>query len=329
MLVLCNIIIYLTFDFFHLILLFSLNCTIIFAMKEIKISNLNKNEKIIYYLKKNFPNLSSSVLYKAFRNKDIKVNGKRINDQDFLVNNNDIISIYIDDYLLYGFQRNLNISYEDENILVVFKPQGILSNNEDEPIDEPTFDDFVKKEKGKDLKICHRLDRNTSGLIIFAKNNDAYNAILDAFKNNYITKEYIAYVYGTDFKKQSYHFENYLLKDKKSGYSKIYDKPILDAQKIITDVFVDNVYKIENYSILRILIHTGKTHQIRALLSSISHPIIGDSKYGKNEINRKYKKYKQLLFAVKYTFNFPEDNYLYYLNNTKICLDSNIYMNKL
>lgn len=298
-------------------------------MKEIKVSNIKKDQKLIYYIKENFPNLSSAVLHKALRNKDIKVNNKRINDSNYTLYNNDILNIYIDDNLLYGFPKELDIQYEDENILVAFKPQGIISNNEEEIQNEPTFEDFVKKIKGNNIKICHRLDRNTAGLIVFAKNDTSYDILLDAFKNGYISKEYIAYVYGSSFSSNYSHYENYILKDEKNGFSKIYNTQVPKSQKIITDIWIEKIYKKENYSILKILIHTGKTHQIRALLSSLSYPIIGDSKYGKNEINKKFKKYRQLLFAIKYSFNFPENSILYYLNDIQICLNENLYINKI
>lgn len=298
-------------------------------MKEIRVNNLKKEEKIIYIIKDRFPNLSSSTLYKALRNKDIKVNEKRINNPEYLIKSNDLIQIYINDSLLFGLPKEVNIQYEDDNILVAYKPQGILSNNEDNEQTEPTFEDFVKSVKGTNLKICHRLDRNTSGLIIFSKNNTSYSNLLEAFKEGYITKEYIAYVSGTSFDKTTYHYENYILKDDKLGISRIYNKNLPNSQKIVTDIFVEKVYKQKDYSILRVIIHTGKTHQIRALLSSISHPIIGDPKYGKNEINKKFKKYKQLLYAVKYSFKFPKNSKLYYLNNISINLDTNIYTHKL
>ena len=294
-------------------------------MKEIRVNNLKKEEKIIYIIKDRFPNLSSSTLYKALRNKDIKVNEKRINNPEYLVKSNDLIQIYINDSLLFGLPKEVNIQYEDDNILVAYKPQGILSNNEDNEQTEPTFEDFVKSVK----EICHRLDRNTSGLIIFSKNNTSYSNLLEAFKEGYITKEYIAYVSGTSFDNTTYHYENYILKDNKLGISRIYNKNLPNSQKIVTDIFVEKVYKQKDYSILRVIIHTGKTHQIRALLSSISHPIIGDPKYGKNEINKKFKKYKQLLYAVKYSFKFPKNSKLYYLNNISINLDTNIYTHKL
>lgn len=294
-------------------------------MKELKITNLKKKEKALYYIKSYFPNLNNTALHKAFRNKDIKVNGKRINDINYEIKDNDILQIYIDDSILYNFPKELQIMYEDENIVVINKPQGLLSNDEEIIQNEPTFEDYVKSKLGSNIKICHRLDRNTGGLLVFSKNENSYNSLLDAFKNGYIYKEYTAYVNGTNFDKKSYHYENYLLKDNKTGYAKIYSKKVDGSQKIITDIEVIISNKNLDYSILKVLIHTGKTHQIRALLANISHPIIGDPKYGKNEINKKFKKYKQLLFATKYTFKFPKENFLSYLNDITISLDKNLY----
>ncbi len=298
-------------------------------MRKLTVKNLKDSTKVLYYIKDKFPNLNSSVLHKALRNKDIRINSKKINDGNLEVNNGDIVDIYIQDFLLFGFPKEVDVVFEDENILVVNKPQGVLSNNEDKPISEPTFEDFVKEKCGNNVKICHRLDRNTSGLLIFAKNDNAYNTLIEGFKEGYIQKEYIAYVFDANFKCKNALYENYILKDEKNGYSKIYDNFVEGSQKIVTQISVENVNNDENYAILRVKIHTGKTHQIRSLLSYISHPIIGDSKYGRNEINKKFKKYKQLLFAVRYTFSFPRTNILNYLNDIEINLDKSFYSNKI
>ena len=298
-------------------------------MKEIKISNIKPGEKLAYFIEKKYPNLPLATLHKALRNKDIKVNGKRTSDANYNLASNDVIQIYIDDTLLYGLPKQIDIAYEDDNILIANKPQGVLSNNEGKSIDEVTFEDYVKKNYGENITICHRLDRNTSGLLIFAKNDNAYNEMLQAFKDGYVYKEYIAYVYGTGFEYKSKKYEKYILTDNSTGFSKIYDNYVNGSQKIITEVSVEKENTKDNYSIVRVLIHTGKTHQIRAQLAAISHPIIGDSKYGKNEINRNFKKYKQMLFATKYTFNFPKESVLNYLNNITVNLDTKFYMDKL
>ncbi len=299
-------------------------------MKSIIVKKDNKND-LVSYIYHSFPSLSKSNIYKALRNKDIRINGTKVN-KNTKINEYDKIDIYLNDNILFNLPNNIDIIFEDNNILICYKPQGLLSNSEENLdnsfIDEPTFSDLVKKYYSE-AKICHRLDRNTGGLLIFAKNNLAYKEILKAFKNSNIKKEYIAYVSNSSFSKNHEILEKYILKDEKKGFCKIYDYNIKNSQKIITEYFVISKNLLMDYAILKIIIHTGKTHQIRAQLKNISHPIIGDSKYGKNEINKKFKKNKQLLFAYKYCFNFEANSCLSYLNNLNVCLDSKYYSNKL
>ncbi len=158
-------------------------------MKTIFVEKCNKEQQITKYILNRFPSLNRSILFKALRNKDIKVNGNRIS-KDINITLNDKIDIYISDELLYNLPKKLDIQYEDENILVVFKKQGLLSNNEEtlnnKDIIEPTMSDLVLKEYNS-AKLCHRLDRNTCGLLIFSKNNKAYDEMLKAFKNTLLT----------------------------------------------------------------------------------------------------------------------------------------------
>jgi len=296
-------------------------------MKTIIVEKNKNNISAINYILDKFPNLPKASLFKALRNKDIKVNGKRIN-KDVIVNENDKIDIYISDIVLFNLPKKIEYIYDDENIAIVYKPQGILSNNEGKDIIEPTLDDLVKKEHPEYI-ICHRLDRNTSGLLIFAKNDDINQEIQSGFKNNCITKEYISYVSNCNFSKNEDTITNYIDINKKSGIAKIYDENNnkRNFKKITTSYKVLYTSKKRNYGIVKVLIHNGKTHQIRSVLSHINHPIIGDPKYGKNEINKAFKKYKQLLFAVRYKFNFNENSKLYYLKNKDILLDDNYYKN--
>ncbi len=303
-------------------------------MREIKVLNCNNKCYISNYILNTFPSLSKNTLYKALRNKDIRINGKRISS-DTYIKNEDVIQIYITDNYLFGLPNELNYIYTDSNILAVYKPQGILSNNEyfdeedkNDSIHEPTLEDLVKKDYPS-AKICHRLDRNTSGIVIFSLNDIAYNELLFGFRVGAINKNYIAYVSNSNFKLKHEILEKYIKKDSKNGFSKIYDTMVKDSQKIITEYQVEYINIENDFAILDILIHTGKTHQIRAQLKEISHPIIGDPKYGKNDINKKFKIYKQLLFAYKYSFNFKEKSPLYYLNNIVLKLDDTYYKNKI
>ncbi|MDO4282988.1 MAG: RluA family pseudouridine synthase [Clostridia bacterium] len=303
-------------------------------MRTIYIKSKRKNETVISYLKSIFPNMITSTLYKALRNKDIRLNNVKINI-DCCVKYNDKLDIYISDIYLFNLPKNLTTIYEDDNILAVYKPQGILSNIEkfdEENMKrigglEPTLETIVCK-VNSNYKICHRLDRNTAGVVIFSKNEIAYLEMLKAFKEGYIHKEYIAYVANSNFEKEHDILEKYILKQKDS-FSKIYDKKVANSKKIITEYYVLQKNIDDDFAILKVIIHTGKTHQIRAQLANISHPIIGDPKYGKNEINKKFKIYKQLLFAVKYSFSFYKDSPLSYLNNISISLDENLYNNMI
>ena len=257
-------------------------------MKTIIVEKNKNNISAINYILDKFPNLPKASLFKALRNKDIKVNGKRIN-KDVIVNENDKIDIYISDIVLFNLPKKIEYIYDDENIAIVYKPQGILSNNEGKDIIEPTLDDLVKKEHPEYI-ICHRLDRNTSGLLIFAKNDDINQEIQSGFKNNCITKEYISYVSNCNFSKNEDTITNYIDINKKSGIAKIYDENNnkRNFKKITTSYKVLYTSKKRNYGIVKVLIHNGKTHQIRSVLSHINHPIIGDPKYGKNEVDEDY-----------------------------------------
>lgn len=309
-------------------------------MREIFVEKETKELSLIKYILNTFCSLKYSVLNKALRNKDIRVNDIRVT-KDCKIKNGDKITIYINDYLLFDYPKKLEYIYEDKNILAVYKPQGLLSNieyyeNEERIEDkylkiggiEPTLESLVKKDFENSI-ICHRLDRNTAGIVLFALNNMAYEEVLKGFKHSCIKKEYIAYVLGSNFKRQSDVLTSYILKDRKTGYSKVFDNMVENSQKIITEYSVINFNKEKNYAILNISIPTGKTHQIRAQMKAIDHNIIGDSKYGKNEVNKKFKVYKQLLFAYKYSFNFDKSSFLYYLNKIKISLDEKKYMKKL
>ena len=286
-------------------------------------------------IKKMAEEVAERAVYKILnRGKDWRFQNTKLlmknykNLKQHILNDKDEIKLYISDNILFNLPQKLDYIYDDQNIAIIFKPQGILSNDETKNSDEPTLESLVKKENPNYI-ICHRLDRNTAGLVIFAKNDIAYASILSGFKNNSIIKEYIAYVSGSNFKNKEETLNQYISLNKKDGISKIYEKnnEKNSLKSITTSYEVIYTNTKRDYSILKVFIHNGKTHQIRAVLSNISHPIIGDSKYGKNEINKKFNKYRQLLFAVKYKFNFDSSSKLSYLNNKDIILDKSYYSN--
>lgn len=275
-----------------------------------------KTSKVIY---NHFPNMPKNAIYKLFRLKDIKINGIR-QKEDILVKQNDVIEIYCTDNILLGLPSHIDYYYEDENILVAYKPKGIECHN---PGSKSNFEYAVKQDKNNDnIKVCHRLDTNTEGLVIFSKNVISHNEILNGFKNSAINKSYITFVYGKMPKNHDI-LQGYIIKNKADGYSKIVDKQLPNSSKVITEYSVIEYIPKLNVSILDIKLHTGKTHQIRAHMKYLNTPVIGDSKYSTNEINKKFGYKSQMLYSYKYSFEFSKTSTLAYLNDICISFDIN------
>lgn len=283
------------------------------AMKELVVSNKYDGKKLNTLLLDTFDGLSLNMLYKALRKKDIRVNNVRINE-NVIVHAGDQIKVYIsDEQLEKSSHFEIEIVYEDNHICVVNKPAGI----------EVTGENSLTTLLGKShsfIKPCHRLDRNTTGLVLFAKNEDALAILLDKFKNHEIEKHYKATVIGIPTKKQAT-LTAYLFKDAKKSLVYISDTPKKGYEKIITSYQVIEENKKENTSILDVTLHTGKTHQIRAHLAHIGHPILGDGKYGNNEINKKFGLKIQQLTSYSLTFHFKSGSgILSYLEGKSISI---------
>ena len=233
---------------------------------------------------------------KLIRKKDVKVNGRRTG-KDEIVETGDEISVYAE----ITDERAEKTIYEDENILVSVKPKGITSED---------FYELIKK-KNAHARFIHRLDRNTDGIMIFALNDTAESELLKGFRNRTFKKYYITKAAGT-FEKNEGALTAYLIKNAEKAEVKIFDEPTKNAEKIITKYKV--LSKRDGFSILEIELVTGKTHQIRAHLSHVGHPIIGDGKYGYKSINDRFKEKSQVLTAYKMQLFFDKESPLYYLD---------------
>lgn len=282
-------------------------------MKKLVVNKKYNGKKIVNFLLDEFNNLKQSTVFKALRKKDIIVNGKRITENVTIYAGDEIV-VYITDENLYG-KVSLDVVYEDNNIVVINKPAGIAVT--DSSLEEKTLTSVIQ-ERFANAMPCHRLDRNTCGLVVFARNKEALDILLDKFKNREIEKYYVCIVNGIP-KENEKTLNGYLFKDNKQSQVYISDAPKPGYQNIITSYKTLKTNITKNISLLEVQLETGRTHQIRAHLAHIGHPILGDGKYGFNKVNKTFGAKTQYLMSYKLVFNFTTNaGILDYLNNQKI-----------
>lgn len=299
-------------------------------MKTFVVAENDANQRIDKFLFKLLPNLSKNSIYMYIRKKRIKVNNKRV-DQSYLLKLGDVLFIYINDEYFniklkdnfMAASLNLNIIYEDQNIILVNKPQGLVVHECSE-YDIDTLINRVKhylyinnqylpqSENTFSPALCNRLDRNTCGIVIVAKNFNSLQVINSKMKNHEITKRYIAILSGRIYP-ESNTMTGYLLKDSDNNKVYIYNDFIPQAKKIITKYSV--IKYLDNLSLVEIDLVTGRTHQIRAHFSYAGFPVLGDGKYGRHGFINGKKIKQQALCAYSIKFNFTNDSGdLSYLN---------------
>ena len=256
-----------------------------------------KQEKILKFLQNNLKGYSYSNFLRALRQKDIVVNGERISS-NITISINDSVEIYLPE------RKNvLDIFYEDDNIIIFNKPKKVEVVDGDFNLSQQYESQF-----GKKIYAVHRLDANTTGLVIFAKSEEILSRLIEQFKKHNVDKYYLAVVFGKP--KDCEVFEDYLVKYDK--FVKIFDKKVKNSQKIITKY--KKIKDQGELSLLEVEIQNGKMHQIRAHLAFHNLPILGDEKYGDSKLNKIYKQSSQCLQSYKIEFNV-DDKKLSYLNN--------------
>jgi 23S rRNA pseudouridine955/2504/2580 synthase len=307
-------------------------------MDELIIAENDANQRLDKFLLKYMNQSTKSFLYKMLRKKRIKLNGKKAEGSERLCPG-DQIQLYLSGETIGGLMREKQISqsagaldvvFEDDNILVCNKPAGVLSQPE-KPGDSDTVVDRLLKylaETGQyqpnktsvfTPAICNRLDRNTSGLILCGKNLPAVQALNEAIKNRRIDKYYIAAVHGSIPKKML--LTGQLRKDAAENTAVIG----AEGHEILTEIAP--VYLGAHHTVLRVKLITGKTHQIRAHLQSIGHPVIGDRKYGDGRLNRAFRAKYQLLHAQEVVFQ-ETGGFLGYLFDKRIVSPLPLWYNR-
>ena len=247
-------------------------------------------------LQEAFPALTFNKLSKYLKENKIKVNSKKV-PLNTIVNRSDEIKLFILDEFLENTPQVLDkkdIVFEDSHILVAFKKAGLESINDDVNIDtlNKRIQTYLQDTSGC---ICHRLDTGTSGLLIYAKTKDVEDALLDAIKNHKIKKFYTCVTFGWPKDNEGV-IQNFLLKCD-DGYVKVFKTQVENSKEAITKYKV--ISKKDELAYLDVELLTGRTHQIRVHMKSMGCPILGDSKYGNNDANKKYNKKRQCLCAYK------------------------------
>ncbi len=308
-------------------------------MKEFTINKNDAGQRLDKYLTKSFPLLPQSLMYKYIRSKRIKVNGKR-SEISYRLQLDDVVSLYINDeffapaqpkYDFLGAGKSIKIVYEDENIILVDKPAGLLShpdegeyvdtaitrvkrylyeNGEYNPDDETSFAPAL----------VNRIDRNTSGIIIAAKNAAALRILNEKLKNRELHKLYLCVVIGKP-KSESGIMTGYLEKNEIQNRVYVSKNSTDNSKSISTKYRVLDTKK--GLSLIEVELLTGRTHQIRAHFASAGTPLLGDGKYGTNEQNKKYGGYKkQFLYSYKLIFDFKTDaGILQYLDKREFTVE--------
>lgn len=297
-------------------------------MKTIIIKNNDSGQRLDKFIKKCFKTFPLSLIYKNIRKKNIKVNNKRTKPE-YKLQEADILNIYVkDDFLKvvpnkYDFLKApslLDIIYEDENIILVNKKAGLIVH----PDENYHFDSLINRikhylflkneynpydELSFTPSLVNRLDRNTSGIVIAAKNFEALKILNEKMKKREIKKYYLSVVEGIFLRKEGT-LTAYLEKDENKNRVFISSFPKKDFKTIKTKYKV--LFEKNGKSKIEIELLTGRTHQIRAHMAFIGHPVLGDSKYGRKSSKFKY----QILCAYKIKFSFAEEenHTLSYLN---------------
>lgn len=300
-------------------------------MKTVVIGKNDAGQRLDKYLSKAFPNLPQAMLYKSIRKKDIKCNGKRCENSTRL-QTGDCLTLYLKEEFFqketptYDFlkaPKQLDIVYEDENLLLLDKKPGLIVH----PDKQYHFDSLITRvlhylyQKGEyqpdqeasfTPALVNRIDRNTGGIVMAAKNAETLRILNEKVKQRELDKYYLCIVHGKMLKPEDT-LTGYLEKNKQQNRVYISQKATAHTKNIDTHYRV--LEEKQNYSLLEITLLTGRTHQIRAHLAAIGHPLAGDSKYGTITLKQTNSFRYQALYSYKLRFSFQTPaGHLEYLN---------------
>ena len=301
-------------------------------MKEFTITQNDAGQRLDRWIAKAIPLLPASLAQKYIRLKRIKLNGKRA-ERDTRLITGDTLQLYINDeffdtpkeenaYLTVAAPK-LHIVYEDENILLVDKKPGQAVHPHDGAEYGRTLIDHIqaylyakrewrpREEHAFTPALCNRIDRNTGGIVIAAKNAETLRIINEKIRDREMDKRYLCVTVGAPQPPKG-RGEVFLVKDEKKKEVSVHTRPVPGGKTAVTTY--ETLERRGELALVEVGLETGRTHQIRATFAHMGCPLLGDGKYGRGDVNRRYGETRQALYSYKLTFDFPTDagilNYL-------------------
>ena len=300
-------------------------------MREFTIGKNDAGQRLDRFLGKTLPLLPPALAQKYIHLKRVKVNGKG-SKRDARLQQGDVLQLYINDeffdkprednLFLTLFRPSLDIVYEDENLMLLNKRPGLVVHA-DETEKVNTLINHIQAylyqkrewnprwENAFTPALCNRIDRNTGGIVIAAKNAETLRIINQKIRDREIDKRYLCITVGTPRPPQG-EVSCFLLKDEKKKQVAVYHRPVPGGKTAVTRY--RTLETRGELSLLEVELLTGRTHQIRATMADLGCPLLGDGKYGDGQVNRRYGETRQALYSYRLTFDFPTDagllNYL-------------------
>lgn len=315
-------------------------------MREFIVGKNDAGQRLDRFLAKAVPLLPASLAQKYIRTKRVKVNGARA-QRDQRLQKGDAVQCYVNDEFFDARNRDnayltiaspkLNVVYEDENLLLLDKPAGLLCHADASGGANTLLDHLLaylyqkrewrpREENAFTPALCNRIDRNTGGLVLAAKNAEALRVLDGKIRDREIAKRYLCVCLGKIDPPEG-RVERFLRKDEKENLVRVYRRPVPDGRGAVT------LYKTletrGELSLVETELLTGRTHQIRACFADMGHPLLGDGKYGNGAANRRYGETAQLLYSYRLRFDFPTDaGCLKYLKGKEFAVDAVPFQSK-